>query len=178
MTQVTIDNFERLFPEICQKIDKCCFVAFDCEFTALRPDPSLKNSLFDSIQDRYHKLSQPPVHSIISQLGLSMFEQNVENNTFMASTFNFFICPRSFASVDETFVCQASSLEFLSRYNFDFSKFINQGIPYLNQEKEEQLKNDLKNGVILSVQERNIPMQDEDKIRKICGDLSVWINNR
>ena len=178
MTQVTLDNFDRVYPEICQKVDKCCFVAIDCEFTALRPDPGLKNSLFDSIQERYHKLSQPPVHSIISQIGLSMFEQNIEKNTFMASTYNFYICPRSFASVDETFVCQASSLEFLSRYNFDFGKFINQGIPYLNQEKEEQLRNDLKNGVILNVQERNIPLQDEDRIRKICGDLAVWINNR
>ena len=177
MCQVTADNFDRLYPEICRSVDNCCFVAFDCEFTALRPDANQRNSLFDTIQDRYTKLSQPPVHSIISQIGLSIFDQNVEKNTYSASTFNFYICPRSFASIDEAFVCQASSLEFLSRYKFDFNKFIYKGIPYLNQSQEDQLKEDLRNGVILNVEERNIPGQDEDRIRKICGELAVWISN-
>ena len=78
MCQVTKNNFEMLYPDICQHIDKCSFVSFDCEFTALQPDSDQNNSLFDDAGARYSKLSNPPVHSIISQFGLSIFEQDLE----------------------------------------------------------------------------------------------------
>ena len=78
MCQVTNDNFETLYPEICSHIDNCSFLAFDCEFTALRADSSQRNSLFDDLQTRFTKLSQAPVPSIISQFGLAIFQQNIQ----------------------------------------------------------------------------------------------------
>ena len=178
MCQVTNDNYEQLYPEICSHIDSCSFLAFDCEFTALRADSSQRNSLFDDVQTRFTKLSQAPVQSIISQFGLAIFQQNVQTNTYFVRTYNFYICPKSFASVDDNFVCQSSSLEFLKRYNFDFNKFLYKGISYLNSEKEKMLRQDLRSGLMLCSSERNLPLQDEDSIRKICAQLAIWIVNR
>ena len=176
MCEVTKDNFQQLLPEVFGHIDRAAFVAFDCEFTSLSPDSDTKNSLFDTIQQRYRKLAHPPLDSVISQFGLAIFEQDMPSNTYFARTYNFYICPRSFASVDDRFVCQASSLEFLIRYNFDFNKFLYRGISYLNTEQEKVLKSDLSGGALLRPIDRNIPFQDEDKIREICGDLAVWIS--
>ena len=119
-----------------------------------------------SRRTRYRKLSQPAVHSIISQLGLSIFQHQAASNTFEARTYNIYISPRSLASVDETFVCSASSLEFLMRYKFDFNKFLYQGVPYLNTEREDQLRKDLSGDLLLRSGERNLPLEDEDWIRE------------
>ena len=178
MCEVTRDNFETLLPEIYLLIDRAAFISFDCEFTALNPDAESWRSLFDDISRRYAKLSRPAVHSIINQLGLSIFQQDPTNNTFTARTFNLFVSPRSLASVDETFVCSTSSLEFLMRYNFDFNKFLYQGVSYLNDHTENQLRADLRGGLLLESGERNIPLQDEDWIRQICSQLSQWIHTR
>ena len=180
MCEVTRDNFESLLPDICQLIDTSAFLSFDCEFTALEPDPDsrLQKSLFDDVNQRYRKLSQPSVHSIISQLGVSIFQQEPATNTFTVRTFNLYVAPRSLASVDETFACSTSSLEFLMRYNFDFNKFLYQGVSYLNDHTENQLRADLRGGLLLESGERNIPLQDEDWIRQICSQLSQWIHTR
>lgn len=176
MCEVTKDNFEHILPEVLGFIDRAAFLAIDCEFTALNPDRDAKNSLFDSIQQRYTKLAHPPLDSVISQFGLAAFEQDLPTNTYFARTFNFYICPRSFASVDDRFVCQASSLEFLIRYKFDFNKFLYSGISYLNTQQEKDLKADLSEGALLRPIDRNIPLQDEDRIREICGDLAAWVS--
>ena len=180
MCEVTRDNFESLLPDICQLIDTSAFLSFDCEFTALEPDPDsrLQKSLFDDVNQRYRKLSQPSVHSIISQLGVSIFQQEPATNTFTVRTFNLYVAPRSLASVDETFACSTSSLEFLMRYNFDFNKFLYRGVPYLNHHTESQLRADLSRGILLESGERNLPIQDEDWIRQICCQLSQWIHTR
>ena len=176
MCEVTNDNFEELLPSILACIDRADFLAFDCEFTALNPDSNIKNSLFDNVEERFKKLAHPAIDSVISQFGLSMFEQDLDTNKYIARTYNFFICPRSFASVDDRFGCQASSLEFLMRYNFDFNKFLYKGISYLNYEQEERLRRDLLEGALIKPLDRNIPFQDEEKIREICGELASWVN--
>ena len=176
MCEVTRNNFQSLLPEICSHIDQSSFLAFDCEFTALDPDKTLQASLFDDIKRRYSKLSSPALHSIISQFGLSIFRHDLASNTFIARTYNFYVSPRSLASVDETFACSTSSLEFLMRFNFDFNKFLYDGVPYLNREKEAQLRRDLAGEVMQRSEERNIPREDEDWIRETTGRLSQWIN--
>ena len=118
------------------------------------------------------------VNSIISQFGLSIFTQDVNRNTYTATSYNFWICPSSVAFVDDNFVCQASSLEFLIRYNFDFNKFLYKGISYLNKQQVTKLKQDLETGVMLSVQDRNLPLQDEDKIRQVCAEIAEWTSTR
>ena len=72
-------------------------------------------------------------------------------------------------------MCQSSSLEFLTRYGFDFNKFIYGGISYLNDSQESELSEDLRNGALFRAVDRNIPFQDEDRIRDICCDLAKWV---
>ena len=46
-------------------------------------------------------------------------------------------------------------------------QFIRDGISYLNDKQEQQLKNDLSEGVLLRATERiNIQFEDEDAIRQ------------
>ena len=79
-------------------------------------------SLFDESANRYAKLRDTASKSIIIQFGLSIFTQDSFLN-YVSESYNFYLCPKSFGNViDDRFFCQASSLEFLCRYNFDFTK--------------------------------------------------------
>ena len=79
-------------------------------------------SLFDDGAQRYAKYRETASKSLILQFGLSIFTQNSIKN-YVAESYNFYICPKSFGNViDDRFVCQTSSLEFLSRHNFNFTK--------------------------------------------------------
>jgi len=177
MCEILKENFEEKLPEILASIDECSFVAFDAEFTGLScvSGDQHKNSLFDDGERRYKKLLASTTQGIMSQFGLSLFKHNKPNNQYEVKTYNFFLFPRSFASIDDRFVFQASSCEFLMRYNFDFNKFIYHGISYLNQTQEETLKEALENGALFEATDRNIPFQDEDKIREICRNLAKWV---
>lgn len=75
---------------------------------------------------------------LVSQFGLSAF--TFADGAYTAKTFNFNIYPRSFQSFDKRFVCQASSLEFLTQHKFDFNKFIYQGIGYLTLEQQASMR--------------------------------------
>ena len=147
MCDVTRHNFEEILPRVQNCIQNCNFVAIDTEFSALSIDEAHstrcakiieKNvfvykfefisklnfffSLFDDSASRYSKLRDTASKSIILQFGLSIFTQDSSLN-YISETFNFYLCPKSFGNViDDRFICQASSFEFLSRYNFNFTK--------------------------------------------------------
>uniref|UniRef100_A0A8D2DZR0 Poly(A)-specific ribonuclease PARN n=1 Tax=Sciurus vulgaris TaxID=55149 RepID=A0A8D2DZR0_SCIVU len=53
---------------------------------------------------------------------------------------NGFDTPEERSSPDVKFVCQSSSIDFLASQGFDFNKVFCNGIPYLNQEEERQLR--------------------------------------
>ena len=163
MCEVTVDNFEELFPAIKEEISSASFVAFDCEFTSLNPDPrqNMKNSLFDNMEERYRKLTTSPLPPLLSQIGLSIFKQlsGSRADQYEARSYNFFVCPRSFASVDHHFACQASSLEFLTRHGFDFNKVFYHGISSLNREQEAKLRADVKEGALFRALDRKLPIQ-------------------
>lgn len=75
---------------------------------------------------------------LVSQFGLSTF--TYAEGVYTSKTFNFNIYPRSFQSFDKRFVCQASSLEFLTQHKFDFNKFIYQGVGYLSLQQQEAMR--------------------------------------
>ena len=92
---------------------------------------NLLYSLFDDGNQRYSKLRVSAQRSIISQVGLSFFFQDKATLNYEVDSFNFYLCPRSCGNQDQRFLCQASSIEFLTRHNFDFNKVKS------NSEKEE-----------------------------------------
>ncbi|KAK6184483.1 hypothetical protein SNE40_006951 [Patella caerulea] len=170
MCEVIKSNFEALFPFIEKAIKQCEFVALDTEFTGLQLDESCKPSLFDTSEDRYLKLRRSFTHFTISQIGLSAFV-NINENKYEAHTFNFYLFPHAFGSSDVRFTIQASSFSFLTKHNFDFNKFVYEGVPYLNMEEELKLKEDLSRKTMFSGLEREV---DEEEIQCICSEIAEW----
>ena len=59
----------------------------------------------------------------VTQFGLTAFVRSPEKpNAYVAHPYNFYLCPPAFGRLDARFSCQASSLQFLRRYQFDFNK--------------------------------------------------------
>ncbi|CAN2390635.1 poly(A)-specific ribonuclease, partial [Pristimantis euphronides] len=79
---------------------------------------------------------------LLFQFGLCTFAYDSTEARYIIKTFNFYIFPRPFNrnSPDKKFVCQSSSIDFLANQGFDFNKVFRDGIPYLNQEEERQLR--------------------------------------
>lgn len=133
MTEVTTSNFERLAPQIEAAIASAAFIAVDTEFTGLVREPEATPSLFDSAEDRYSKLRQSVSSYIICQVGICTFEPPSGKGPYKAEAFSIYLCPRSFGTVDPQFSVQASCVEFLCQYGFDFNKCFYKGVPYTDR---------------------------------------------
>ncbi|XP_071152162.1 poly(A)-specific ribonuclease PNLDC1-like, partial [Mytilus edulis] len=141
MVGITKANFEDVFPTVETAIRKAEFIALDAEFTGLQLNKQTKSTLFDTSEERYAKLRRTISNITICQIGVSAFVKDPDSeNKYIAHTFNFYLYPPVFGPVDVRFTCQASSLRFLCKYNFDFNKFIYDGISYLNAEQEQQIQ--------------------------------------
>ena len=114
------------------------------------------------------------MESTIIQLGLSIFTE--KSHEYTAETYNFYLCPRSFGSLDKRFLCQASSLEFLSRHHFDFQKTYSQGISFMNNTEKDRIQNEIQRGFLIKALERNLSHDEEDEITEICQHLSTHPN--
>uniref|UniRef100_A0A493T563 Poly(A)-specific ribonuclease PARN n=1 Tax=Anas platyrhynchos platyrhynchos TaxID=8840 RepID=A0A493T563_ANAPP len=79
---------------------------------------------------------------LLFQFGLCTFKYDHTEDKYIMKSFNFYIFPKPFnrSSPDVKFVCQSSSIDFLANQGFDFNKVFRNGIPYLNQEEERQLR--------------------------------------
>ncbi|XP_037091537.1 pre-piRNA 3'-exonuclease trimmer-like isoform X2 [Pollicipes pollicipes] len=175
MTDVTADNFDELWPHIQRNIDQAVLVGIDSEFSGIVASPKLKNSLFDTMPERYTLQRQNISPFTITQFGLTLFVRATEPNAYVAHPYNFYLCPPSFGRLDPRFSCQASSLQFLRRYGFDFNKFIYGGIPFLHAEDEAMLKADIKDRSMWSVKDRvNV---DERFIQERCSAVSHWLSD-
>lgn len=78
--------------------------------------------MFDSASDRYKKLRKTVEVIAPVQIGITAFSFDRDANSYEGDTFNFYVFPRAFSYVNKKFVCQASSLQFLSVHGFDFNK--------------------------------------------------------
>nr|XP_033819466.1 poly(A)-specific ribonuclease PARN isoform X2 [Geotrypetes seraphini] len=79
---------------------------------------------------------------LLFQFGLCTFKYDNTETKYIIKSFNFYIFPKPFnrSSPDVKFVCQSSSIDFLANQGFDFNKVFRNGIPYLNQDEERQLR--------------------------------------
>ena len=168
-------NFEEVLPKIENALQKSAFVAIDAEFTGLSANESQRPSLFDTPCERYLKLKRMVSQFLVCQFGISAFvESQKYPNTFEAHTFNFHLFPSSFGQMDVRFTCQASSLEFLCNHNFDFSKFVYEGVPYLNKcQRNELLELCLKNHVKISSALNN--GIERDFLLPQCQKIEKWL---
>ncbi|KAH3884679.1 poly(A)-specific ribonuclease PNLDC1-like [Dreissena polymorpha] len=174
MVEVTASNFSEYFSEIEEAIRQCDFIALDTEFTGLKiDDDANKPSLFDGGAERYAKLRETISKITICQLGISVFRRDQkQTSVYVAKTYNIPLFPRSFGPVDERFVCQASSLQFLCRYKFDFNKFIYEGLSFLNEDQERQVREHIASKAMFTGLERDL---DEEALQRICSRVAEWL---
>ncbi|XP_035259020.1 poly(A)-specific ribonuclease PARN isoform X2 [Anguilla anguilla] len=142
--EVTRKNFKESLNTIYSAIEEADFLAIDGEFSGISDGPSvsaLTNGL-DTPEERYHKLKKHSMDFLLFQFGLCTFKYEQLESKYVIKSFNFYIFPKPFnrSSPDIKFICQSSSIDFLANQGFDFNKVFRNGIPYLNQEEESQLR--------------------------------------
>ncbi|XP_039291945.1 pre-piRNA 3'-exonuclease trimmer [Nilaparvata lugens] len=176
MEDITKYNYKEKFSEIEKSIKTANFISIDSEFSGMVFDSKFKNSLFDVGKDRYEKYKKNIEKFIALQVGITTYHFNRDTNEYTAKVYNFHIFPRHFATVDSRFLCQASSWAFLSEFDFDFNKCVRDGLPFLNSEQEEQLKEDLKSDMLLIVEDNlSISMDNERTLQRERSRVGEWL---
>ncbi|OWF52139.1 poly(A)-specific ribonuclease PNLDC1-like [Mizuhopecten yessoensis] len=173
MVEVLKSTFEDYLPLIERSIKSADFIAIDTEFTGLVKSAKERTNLFDTSEERYQKLKKSMSQFTISQLGISTFKRQ-DKNSYSATTFNFYLYPSSFGPVDVRFLVQASSLQFLCKYDFDFNKFVYEGIPYLNKPQQKAMKNHLHSKALFQAKDRSNDI-DERVLQALCFQVAEWL---
>ncbi|XP_044586480.1 poly(A)-specific ribonuclease PARN-like isoform X1 [Cotesia glomerata] len=178
--EVTRSNFQQVLSELDQVLKDATFLAIDGEFTGLNSGPDAKP--FDTPSQYYQKLKSGSMDFLLVQFGLSAFTFDVQTNKYSQRSYNFYVFPRPLnrAAPDCRFMCQASSIVFLTSQGFDFNKLFRDGIPYLTTSDEEKLTSKLEekqkareDGLEL------IPISDDDKpqIEDICTKIEEFMSS-
>ncbi|XP_071479851.1 poly(A)-specific ribonuclease PNLDC1-like [Diadema antillarum] len=169
--EVTRHNFPYEEHRILQSISDSSFIAIDTEFTGLHATEEDINSLFDSPEKRYEKLKRMAMQYTICQIGVSAFVKVPKSNKYVAHTYNIYLFPRSMSSVDARFTCQASSIEFLCKYSFDFNKLFYQGLSYLTTDQEQELRKQADTKPMLLAR-----YMDKDIQRETRNSVAEWLS--
>lgn len=120
-----IPDFKETLPQIGASIKKADFLVIDAEFTGLINGRDV--SIFDLPRDYYKCLLRGSTEFLVIQFGLCAFYWDVEKKHYMNDAFNFYLFPRGKPGPEKIFMCQSSSLDFLSAQGFDFNKVIRDG---------------------------------------------------
>ncbi|KAI2577256.1 poly(A)-specific ribonuclease [Homo sapiens] len=125
--EIIRSNFKSNLHKVYQAIEEADFFAIDGEFSGISDGPSVSalTNGFDTPEERYQKLKKHSMDFLLFQFGLCTFKYDYTDSK---------------SSPDVKFVCQSSSIDFLASQGFDFNKVFRNGIPYLNQEEERQLR--------------------------------------
>uniref|UniRef100_A0A8D0L5E2 Poly(A)-specific ribonuclease PARN n=1 Tax=Sphenodon punctatus TaxID=8508 RepID=A0A8D0L5E2_SPHPU len=142
--EIIRNNFKDHLNKVYEAIEEADFLAIDGEFSGISDGPSVSalTNGFDTPEERYQKLKKHSMDFLLFQFGLCTFKYDPTEAKYIMKSFNFYIFPKPFnrTSPDVKFVCQSSSIDFLANQGFDFNKVFRNGIPYLNQEEERQLR--------------------------------------
>ncbi|KAM6250251.1 poly(A)-specific ribonuclease PARN isoform 1-T1 [Porphyrio hochstetteri] len=142
--EVIRSNFKDNLNKVYEAVEESDFLAIDGEFSGISDGPSVSalTNGFDTPEERYQKLKKHSMDFLLFQFGLCTFKYDHTEEKYIMKSFNFYIFPKPFnrSSPDVKFVCQSSSIDFLANQGFDFNKVFRNGIPYLNQEEERQLR--------------------------------------
>ncbi|XP_034525296.1 poly(A)-specific ribonuclease PNLDC1 isoform X2 [Ailuropoda melanoleuca] len=172
---VGADEFEQSLPLLQELVLGADFVGLDIEFTGLRSNLSCRQqiSLFDLPSEWYLKTRRSVQQFTICQIGLSVFSSiEGETNKYVAHSCNFFLFPTTFGILDSEFTFQASSVQFLNQYGFDYNKFLKNGIPYMNEEQEKKIKHN-----ILTGNWRVRSSLDKDQIKVVIDEVTRWLDS-
>ncbi|XP_045445397.1 pre-piRNA 3'-exonuclease trimmer-like [Melitaea cinxia] len=175
--EITRKNFSEQIDNITKNLQRSCFVGFDAEFTAILSGDGFKYRLFDTNKDRYDLTKNEVNKMIMTQVGLTMFQYERKLDNYIAVGYTFHLCPQNLGDIDQSFIFQASTLKFLCKHNFDFNKFIYEGIPYLSRHEENTIRQQIQNKTLNSNLIQKMELQDEKQLQKYCSEVSRWLNN-
>ncbi|OQR85662.1 Poly(A)-specific ribonuclease PARN [Thraustotheca clavata] len=139
--EVTRHNFSDALAQVEEQLSlpTCKFAAIDTEFTGLTPHDNTKEKIIDTLEERYAKVRKSGENFLITQFGLALVHVDEKEKTWI-QCFNFYVFPRPYQNMDVRFLCQASSIQFMSDHGFDFNKFIRDGIPYMTRPNEAHVR--------------------------------------
>lgn len=167
--EVTQANFEHVLPTFKDRLDGCTFLAMDLEFTGLGMNRNL--DYYDTLQERYTKLSATAKSFTVSQVGVALFTWDGDCG-YQVHAYNFYVFPRPFKSWDKRFTCQASSMTYLAEHNFDFNKFFRDGISFLPLSEKEKIRK-----AIEEPNERghiSLSKTDKEYLENVKSMVSAW----
>ncbi|TNN46190.1 Poly(A)-specific ribonuclease PARN [Liparis tanakae] len=192
--EVTRRNFKESLNAVYSALEEADFLAIDGEFSGISDGPNvsaLTNGL-DTPEERYTKLKKHSMDFLLFQFGICTFKYDQAKSKYITKPFNFYVFPKPFnrTSPDLKFICQSSSIDFLASQGFDFNKVFCQGIPYLNQEEEVQLREQSEdrrhqhaNGVgtpsFISPSKgpAHVPEEHKDFINRVIGKVEALLTN-
>jgi hypothetical protein len=189
MCDVTRSNFQQLLPQILDHIERASWLSFDCEYTALRPgEPHTRLSDTPAGRHQQHvraRAASGGPAALICQFGLALFIEDatdplscilLDGLRFTAHVYNFYLCPRAsggaFVVDDATFVCQASSLDFLRSHGFDFGRWLGEGLGYLSREQDAAMRREAAEGTLFTSVMRGLALEEVEMIQHLCSQ--VW----
>ncbi|KAI3974014.1 hypothetical protein MKX01_030590 [Papaver californicum] len=145
---VTRDNFDSVFENLKNHIKQADFVSVDLEMTGVTSAPWKDSFDFDRNDIRYLKIKDSVEKFAVVQFGVCPFRWDDSKKSFIAHPHNFYIFPRKelpfYDGQADEFLCQATSIDFLAKYQFDFNACIHQGISYLSREQEAEARDHFK----------------------------------
>lgn len=78
--------------------------------------------LFDTNEERYEKIKTEISNMIMTQVGLTMFQYDREQDSYISVGYTFHLCPQVVGDINQSLIFQASTLKFLCKHNFNFNK--------------------------------------------------------
>uniref|UniRef100_A0A8C3KAV5 PARN like, ribonuclease domain containing 1 n=1 Tax=Calidris pygmaea TaxID=425635 RepID=A0A8C3KAV5_9CHAR len=135
--EVGAADFERCLPSLRDRVRRAAFLGEPPPGKGrAAPRPSFVHSLFDSPAERYLKARQSVQRFTVAQLGECWSEAENHLPRFVVHSYNFFLFPSTLGLSDVEFTLSASSIQFLSRYGFDYNKVCNLSARNLEQRKK------------------------------------------
>ncbi|KAJ8765081.1 hypothetical protein K2173_010562 [Erythroxylum novogranatense] len=183
LKHVTKSNFDSTFADLRAHVRAADFVAIDLEMTGVTSAPWRESFEFDRSDIRYLKVKDSAEKFAVVQFGVCPFRWDHHRDAFISHPHNFFIFPRqeleSGASYE--FLCQTTSMDFLSKYQFDFNTCINEGISYLSRAQERDALRRLNSrhgdGVLELKEAKDVPLVSIVDVlfsERMKNKLSEW----
>lgn len=107
------------------------------------------------------------------QIGISAFTYRSEEK-YSATTYTFYLFPRTHSCSDYDFSCSTESIQFLCNQNFDFNKVFYSGVTYVNAETAEKLERDLENGSLVQRLRTEVGFKNRQKVYEFKARVDAW----
>ncbi|XP_033190589.1 pre-piRNA 3'-exonuclease trimmer isoform X2 [Bombus vancouverensis nearcticus] len=177
MNEVLNSNFDAVYPRIENAINNAAFIAIDAEMSGIHSERNLKNSLFDTLNDRYMAWKRNIQQFVIVQFGITTFYRVPSNNAYKADSFSFYLFPRSIPLKNRQLSWEVEAIDFLYKHGFDFNKFLVGGISYIDEIDESLLRNHIVHGDVenyLSL----LSYDEEENFKECKSKVYEWISNK